>query len=422
MPYASSTTVASGSTQNVSVPFNFIQKSDVNVTLNGVLVTQSTLTWLSSSVIQLPSLPAAGVVIVVSRTTQASTLDTQFQDPSVLEGSDLNEALLQMLYIAQEAFDAAVVTATELTTITDYVNTAMANAAESATAAANSALAAAGIGAGLAFLSEGNWDASTGMFPGGGTAPKNGLWRCSVAGTVAGVTFNIGDSIYAIATNASTSVYTGNWQQVLGSLTQAAINAVGGGWSTGDVKLTIKVAADAGWLLCQDQTIGNVGSGAAFASASAQALYLLLYSVASNTYAPVTGGRGASGAADWAALKPMQLTAMLGRALGIAGAGSGLTSRAVGQTIGEETHLLSTAELPAHAHTITDPGHFHTISQIATVDGGGVTKIVAQGNGGTGTSTATGTTGITTTNNNTGGAGAHNNMQPTSFLNAMIKL
>lgn len=40
------------------------------------------------------------------------------------------------------------------------------------------------------------------------------------------------------------------------------------------------------------------------------------------------------------------------------GAGTG---RLVGETGGSEQHELSTAELPAHAHTVNDPGHRHSV-------------------------------------------------------------
>jgi microcystin-dependent protein len=188
-------------------------------------------------------------------------------------------------------------------------------------------------------------------------------------------------------------------------------------FSTGDVKLTIKTVADTGWIMCNDQTIGNVSSGATYANANAQSLFTLLWNNVSNTYAPVTGGRGANAAADWAAQKPIQLTAMMGRALGVGGSGSGLTSRTLGQTTGEENHLLVTNEIPAHKHTLTDPGHTHTYTGPGTAilnSGAGFPEV----NGASNTGSAV--TGITMAN--TGGGASHNNMQPTSFLNAMIKL
>jgi hypothetical protein len=134
----------------------------------------------------------------------------------------------------------------------------------------------------------------------------------------------------------------------------AALNV----WSTGDVKSTIKTIADTGWLMMNDGTIGNVSSGANLAGALAQNLYTLLWTNISTAYAPVAGGRGATAAADWAANKPIALLAVPGRALCVAGAGSGLTSRALGQTAGVETQAIAQANLPAVSPTFcgTSPG------------------------------------------------------------------
>lgn len=55
------------------------------------------------------------------------------------------------------------------------------------------------------------WDASSGSFPGGGTAQLGYYWNVSVAGTVNGVEFDVGDSIVALVDNASTTTYSNNW-------------------------------------------------------------------------------------------------------------------------------------------------------------------------------------------------------------------
>ncbi len=57
----------------------------------------------------------------------------------------------------------------------------------------------------------GNWDASSGSFPGGGTASKGDSWIVDTAGTVDSVSFNEGDQIIALVDNASTNTFTGNW-------------------------------------------------------------------------------------------------------------------------------------------------------------------------------------------------------------------
>lgn len=180
--------------------------------------------------------------------------------------------------------------------------------------------------------------------------------------------------------------------------------AVADVWSTGDIKLTMKTAADSGWVLCNDTSIGNAGSGATGrANADTAALYTLLWDNVIDTWAPVSGGRGASAAADFAALKTLTLPRTLGRALAVFGTGSGLTARVLGEFLGTETHALTEAQMPAHTHTIR-----------------------------TTASMASGTAGVldapnnTTVGNNltssTGSGSAHPNMQPTSFVNAMLKL
>jgi len=172
---------------------------------------------------------------------------------------------------------------------------------------------------------------------------------------------------------------------------------------TGDAKFTLKTTADTGWVLMDDGTIGSAASGATNrANADTEDLYTLLWDNISDTYASVSGGRGASAAADFAADKSISLNKVLGRSLGVAGAGSGLTSRALGEIVGEETHQLITNEMPAHNHS---------------------TSGVSNSTGGTARVRTTDVAAATTVNTSSaGGDGAHNNIQPTSFWNVMIKL
>ena len=192
-------------------------------------------------------------------------------------------------------------------------------------------------------------------------------------------------------------------------------------FSTGDLKPTYKPAPDAGFIFLTDGSIGSASSGASYANANAAALYALWWNNIIDTYCPVTGGRGANAAADFAANKKMGMPKMLGRALGIAGAGSGLTSRALGQALGDEN-------LQSHTHSITDPTHKHNSSVGYSDKGGsgngycysdslGGATILGFANPGGGTQTAS--TGITVNTAGTGGAG---NMQPTSFINIMVCL
>jgi hypothetical protein len=206
-----------------------------------------------------------------------------------------------------------------------------------------------------------------------------------------------------LSTNANAAVsFSAGTKDVTNAL-PASLLALGG-WSTGDVKATMKTTADTGWVLMNDGTIGNASSGGTTrANADTVLLFTLLWNNTSNTDCAVSGGRGASAAADYAANKTIALPKTRGRGLGGAGAGSTLTSRALAATVGAETHTLSTPEIP---------GHTHTIAYGNTDTGGGGSEIIK------GDSSA----GNLKTSSSTGGGGAHNNMQPTTFINWMIKL
>lgn len=113
-----------------------------------------------------------------------------------------------------------------------------------------------------------------------------------------------------------------------------------------------------------------------------------------------------------------------GRATIGSGTGSGLTARTVGQqTIGEETHTLTVAELAAHNHVIniSDPGHVHSTSNFVFTVNNNI-SVGAPGNA----SNAPGVvnsavTGITATSNNNGSGTAHNTMQPSAVVTKLIK-
>lgn len=114
------------------------------------------------------------------------------------------------------------------------------------------------------------------------------------------------------------------------------------------------------------------------------------------------------------------------------GTGAGLSARTLGQTGGEENHLLSTAEMPVHNHT--DSGHSHVENMANGASQGFVTATYAinAGAGPTQTLTVGSTTGangattLTTQSasaviGNAGSGGTHNNMQPYAVVKKIIK-
>jgi len=171
------------------------------------------------------------------------------------------------------------------------------------------------------------------------------------------------------------------------------------------------------------------GPSAANADAGAAALppgWLLCdgSAVSRTTYAPLFAAVGINfGGGD--GINTFNVPDLRGRTVIGAGHGAGLTARPLAQTLGEETHTLSTSEMPAHNHALTDPGHTHAVAgQVAfysSTSSCGVYCGTQQApiNFASGTG-ATATTGITV---QSAGAGApHNLMQPSMALNYLIKL
>jgi hypothetical protein len=145
----------------------------------------------------------------------------------------------------------------------------------------------------------------------------------------------------------------------------------GSGGSTGDARLTLKTVADAGWVMMNDGSIGNAPSGATTrANADCQALFTLVFNNLTDATAPLLTSTGAAttraaqatAPAAWAANCRMSLPKQLGRALMAAGAGAGLTNRALGQSLGAETHTQALGELAYHGHGVGDPSHTHGLA------------------------------------------------------------
>lgn len=146
-------------------------------------------------------------------------------------------------------------------------------------------------------------------------------------------------------------------------------------------------SAPTGWLLCD---------GTSYLRATYPSLFTVLsttYGSADGTHfnvpdlrgrVPVGVGTGTGGGAS---------------GTGLPTGGSALTAVARATWKGEETHTLSTPEIPSHSHTFT----------------------VTTG-GGSGAASGSGTGGSTPSTDATGGGGAHNNIQPVMGLSFCIKI
>lgn len=130
---------------------------------------------------------------------------------------------------------------------------------------------------------------------------------------------------------------------------------------TGDIEATFKTTPKTGWIFLQGQTLGSSSSAASLKGTTYQALYEFIWNNITNTYAPVSSGRGASAAADFAANKTITLPDARDRAL--FGVGS---TWADGQVQGAESLTIAKANLPTDTLSVTgstsiDGDHTHDI-------------------------------------------------------------
>lgn len=199
-------------------------------------------------------------------------------------------------------------------------------------------------------------------------------------------------------------------------------------FQTGDPKFSLGSGSLAGFVRLNGRTIGNAGSGATErANADCEALFIWNWDNFSDTLCPVAGGRGGSGAADFAAGKALQLLDGRNKAFfGLDDMGNSAANGFAGVTFakgdattagssgGAAMHTLQTAELAQHNHSISLNPNFNDVYTLIQTTGVGVASGVTAVN-----SVITNTT-PTTPNSlsisggtaNAGSGNAHNNMPP----------
>jgi microcystin-dependent protein len=190
----------------------------------------------------------------------------------------------------------------------------------------------------------------------------------------------------------------------------------------GAVNMWVTGTAPSGWLICD-------GTEKAIADYSA------LSSVIGTTYGALTNGSGGTGTTHF------RLPDLRGRVPMGAGTGrnvadsANLTARTLGAKVSDDESVTLTAlqsGLRAHGHSgstvsISDPGHIHYQSgrEVAST-GGGAPALIDPSNGIGSTQTGTATTGITASTTiaqatAVAAQDAHNNVQPSTVINFIIK-
>lgn len=157
--------------------------------------------------------------------------------------------------------------------------------------------------------------------------------------------------------------------------------------NTGDVWWSLRDGTRAGAVRLNGRTIGNAASGASErANADTAALFAFLWDNLANAQAAVSGGRGASAVADFAANKTIVLPDARGAAL-IGFDTMGSTAAALlgsapvvsggattpGSILGANTHVLGGGEIPSHTHSFAATtgsagAHSHSFSGTTSSD------------------------------------------------------
>jgi hypothetical protein len=174
-----------------------------------------------------------------------------------------------------------------------------------------------------------------------------------------------------------------------------------------------------GWVMLSGGTIGDPSSGATIrANADCEALFALLWNSMGNGEAPVSGGRGADAASDWAAHKTITVPDARGRVIAgkdnmsdiespagrITTSGCNIDGTVLGTNGGAEGHSLTEAEIPTHTHEVAGYASNPVDSNHDSATTNALTDIGLGASG------------------NTGGGTAHPNVQPTLIANKIIKL
>ena len=142
MATTSNTYTANGTNKLFSITFPYLDTSDINVYLNGVLQTITTqYSFANATTVEFVTAPANGAVVLLDRSTDDTALQATFFPGSSIKADDLNFNFDQVLYLAQETANSAANQSTaglqaQITAANNTSNTAL-TTANAANATAN---------------------------------------------------------------------------------------------------------------------------------------------------------------------------------------------------------------------------------------------------------------------------------------------
>ena len=154
MSYSPQTYTGNGSTTTFSIPFTFINSTDVKATVGGgtAVATSTYSIDVPNSNFIFNTAPANGAVIKIFRDTNNANIEANLQSGSTLRAVDFNDNFQQLLFVTQESTDladtavadsaAAVVSANAAVATSNTSNTNSTNAVNTANTASTNASAA----------------------------------------------------------------------------------------------------------------------------------------------------------------------------------------------------------------------------------------------------------------------------------------
>ena len=165
-------------------------------------------------------------------------------------------------------------------------------------------------------------------------------------------------------------------------------------------------AAPTGWLFCDG-------------SAVSRTTYAALFTAIGTAYG-VGDGSSTFNVPDMRGRVPAGFDSANGTGR-LTGQTGGISAATLGNSGGEQTHTLSTAELAAHSHGVTDAGHVHSLPAQTMVFTGAADVFQHSGANNMTLGGNTGSSSSNITIQNAGSGSAHNNVQPGLVVNYIIK-
>lgn len=118
MAYSNVTYTGTGTLTNFTLPFQYLDKANIVVTVDG---NPTSFTWLNATTVVISPAPAVDTKVIISRSTEKQNLLVDFNDGSVLTADNLDTSNRQIFFAMQETLDNS---ATSLENFNQFVSQA----------------------------------------------------------------------------------------------------------------------------------------------------------------------------------------------------------------------------------------------------------------------------------------------------------